>query len=270
MFFIVGVEQDCNPSEILIINVGGAKLFVKRSALTHVEGSKLARMFSGRWDHVLPRDHSGRIFLDLDINWFHPITNLLSELSGGAAADELQLPVMQLSDDDRLGLQACAELFGLCDVIPTQGVAGMPHHITSVARLGQESGLEIGRYAPWQLLYHSSVDGATAHEFHRLCDDKPNTVCLAVDDKGNVFGGFALVPWTSSGGWQRDPAVFLFCQGSESTAVQRYSPRVSSPYYAVCHDPGWGPIQSAVFHHSSYGPVFGNGYDLVSPSSGER
>ncbi|KAG5176313.1 hypothetical protein JKP88DRAFT_249569 [Tribonema minus] len=247
-------EKAYNPPEVLTLNVGGAKLLLKRSAMAYVEDSKLAWMFNGRWDHVLPRDHSGRIFLDLDINWFRPITNFLSELSQGAEAGVAYLPIMQLMDDDRVGVQACMELFGLCDIVSAQGIASVPltQHVTSVAHLGQESGLEIGWSAPWQLLYQSSVNGAIAHDFHRLCDGKPNTVSLAVDEKGNVFGGLATVAWAShsSRSWQPDRAAFLFYEGSGSTAMQRYSQARNN-------------IQSAVFHHSSYGPVFGNGYDLV-------
>eukprot|EP00611_Tribonema_gayanum_P023623 TRINITY_DN5000_c0_g2_i1.p1 TRINITY_DN5000_c0_g2~~TRINITY_DN5000_c0_g2_i1.p1 ORF type:complete len:588 (-),score=130.36 TRINITY_DN5000_c0_g2_i1:613-2376(-) len=243
-------EKDYKPPEVLTLNVGGAKLRLKRSALTHVEGSKLAWMFSGRWDHVLPRDHLGRIFLDLDINWFRPITDFLSELSQGSAADAVHLPVMQLSDDDRLGLQACVELFGLCDSIPAQGLAGMPHHIASVARLGQESGLKIGWSAQWQLLYQASVNGATPREFHRLCDGKLNTVCLAIDDKGNLFGGFTAVAWASSGSYKRDPAAFLFCKGVESSTTQRYSQTGTNPTWAI--------------HHYAAGlPTFGGGNDLL-------
>ncbi|KAG5176315.1 hypothetical protein JKP88DRAFT_171361, partial [Tribonema minus] len=242
--------QDYKPTEVLTLNIGGAKLRLKRSALTHIEDSKLAWMFSGRWDHVLPRDHLGRIFLDLDINWFRPITDFLSELSQSAAADEAYLPIMQRSDDDRLGLQACVELFGLCDSIPAQGLAGMPQHIASVARLGQESGLKIGWSAPWQLLYQASVNGAKAREFHSWCDGKPHTLCLAMDNEGNILGGFTSVPWESSGTYKRDPAAFLFFKGVESPATQRYSQTGNSPQWAV-------------IHNSGYGPAFGGGRDFA-------
>eukprot|EP00611_Tribonema_gayanum_P023628 TRINITY_DN5000_c0_g5_i2.p1 TRINITY_DN5000_c0_g5~~TRINITY_DN5000_c0_g5_i2.p1 ORF type:complete len:410 (-),score=82.80 TRINITY_DN5000_c0_g5_i2:257-1486(-) len=257
-------REDYQPPAVLILNVGGAKLRVKRSALTHVDDSKLAWMFSGRWDHVLPRDHLGRIFLDLDVKWFSPITDFLSELSRGAAADEVHLPVTQLSDDDKLGVQACAEMFGLCPILAReldlrpllvqQALAILTQHIASIAHLRQESKRVIGWSAPWQLLYQSSVHGATAQEFHWLCDGKPHTICLAIDDKGNIFGGFTSVPWTSSDGWQADPAAFLFYEGSGSSAMQRYSQKGTSPEHSIRH-------------HSSNWPAFGGGHDLRFKSS---
>ncbi|KAG5184754.1 hypothetical protein JKP88DRAFT_181023 [Tribonema minus] len=261
------VLQDYKPPSLLTLNVGGAKLLVKRSALTLFDDSKLAWMFSGRWDHVLPRDHSGRIFLDLDVKWFSPITEYLSELSRGAAADDVHLPLTQLSDDDKLGVQACAEMFGLCPILAReldprlflarQALANVTQHIASVARLGEETKLKIGWSAPWQLLYQSSAHGATPQEFHRLCAHKPNTICLATDDKGNVFGGFTTVARTSSpGSWQPDPAAFLFCKGSNSTAMQRYCQTGTSP-------------QHAVLHKSSHGPIFGVGNDLQFAFSSE-
>ncbi|KAG5185851.1 hypothetical protein JKP88DRAFT_140119, partial [Tribonema minus] len=243
------VVQHYKPPALLILNVGGAKLRVKRSALTHVKDSKLAWMFSGRWDHVLPRDHSGRIFLDLDVKWFSPITQYLSKLSRGVAADAVHLPITLLSDDDKLGLRACAELYGLGDIFPKatlysiaeQALVDMAQHVASVARLGQNSGLMIGWSAPWQLLYRSSVHGATAQEFHRLCDGKPNTVCLAVDDRGHVFGGFTSVGWATGTSYQLDPAAFLFCQPDrgDSSVKQRYSPKGFFPQFALYHSDDW-------------------------------
>ncbi|KAG5184742.1 hypothetical protein JKP88DRAFT_181010 [Tribonema minus] len=264
MFFIVAVLQEYQPPSVLILNVGGAKLRVKRSALTHVDDSKLAWMFSGRWDHVLPRNHSGRKFLDLDVKWFSPITDFLSKLSSGAAADEVRLPVSQLSDDDKLGVQACAEMFGLCHILARelnlrpllvqQALANLAQHVASVAHLGQESKRVVGWSAPWQLLYQSSVHGATAQEFHRLCDCKPHTICLAIDNEGNMFGGYTSVAWTSSDGWQADPAAFLFYEGRGSAALQCYSQKGTSPEHSIRH-------------HSSLWPTFGGGHDLRFKSS---
>ena len=49
------------------LNVGGVRMVCKRSTLTAVfPSSKLAAMFSGRWDKKLLRDKENRIFLDVD------------------------------------------------------------------------------------------------------------------------------------------------------------------------------------------------------------
>ncbi|CAK9027262.1 unnamed protein product [Durusdinium trenchii] len=52
-------------SDVLKLNVGGDSAFqTRRDTLTAIEGSRLSQMFGGRWDKVLPKDKSGRFFLD--------------------------------------------------------------------------------------------------------------------------------------------------------------------------------------------------------------
>lgn len=53
-----------NP--IVHLNVGGEKMSTTRATLTLIEGSLLAKMFSGKWDVKLPKDANGHIFLDYD------------------------------------------------------------------------------------------------------------------------------------------------------------------------------------------------------------
>ena len=48
------------------VNAGGKIIVAKRSTLTHMKGTRLEALFSGRWDQKLSRDSHGRIFLDVD------------------------------------------------------------------------------------------------------------------------------------------------------------------------------------------------------------
>ncbi|XP_028410831.1 uncharacterized protein LOC114533497 [Dendronephthya gigantea] len=52
--------------DILHLNVGGQKFTTKRSTLCQVEGSLFAKMFSGRWEDSLERDHDGAVFFDFN------------------------------------------------------------------------------------------------------------------------------------------------------------------------------------------------------------
>lgn len=56
-----GSGKEVDMEEILELNVGGQSIDVRRSTLTWVEGTRLAAMFSGRWDGVLKRDKHGRL-----------------------------------------------------------------------------------------------------------------------------------------------------------------------------------------------------------------
>lgn len=54
-----GVEV-VNEDEVLELNVGGQPVDVRRSVLTQLEGTRLAGMFSGRWDKKLATDRHNR------------------------------------------------------------------------------------------------------------------------------------------------------------------------------------------------------------------
>lgn len=52
------VEVDME--ELLLLNVGGQTMDIRRSIMTQMEGTRLAALFSGRWDKRLCRDKDGR------------------------------------------------------------------------------------------------------------------------------------------------------------------------------------------------------------------
>ena len=49
------------------------------------------------------------------------------------------------------------------------------------------------------LLYRGTRDGMTSFNFHNKCDNKGKTICLFLNDKGNIFGGYASISWTKEG-----------------------------------------------------------------------
>jgi hypothetical protein len=51
------------------------------------------------------------------------------------------------------------------------------------------------RLKQFQLLWRGSRDGFQSSVFHRLCDGHANTLTIILDNNGNIFGGFAAVPW---------------------------------------------------------------------------
>jgi hypothetical protein len=73
------VKADGNDT--IKLNVGGVGVVVKRSVLTMFPDSKLAVLFSGRWDKKLLRDKKNRIFLDVDPVCFQIILDYLTQCS---------------------------------------------------------------------------------------------------------------------------------------------------------------------------------------------
>ncbi|GKY98838.1 hypothetical protein MPSEU_000839800 [Mayamaea pseudoterrestris] len=68
--------------DVLTLNVGGkATVQTLRSTLTFVEGSVLAARFKPNWEHSLPRDKNGNIFVDQDPDLFLPLIGYLRQLA---------------------------------------------------------------------------------------------------------------------------------------------------------------------------------------------
>lgn len=64
--------------------------------------------------------------------------------------------------------------------------------------------------AQFQLVYSGKRDGWNHSDFHRLCDGVASTVVLVKTSKGNRFGGFTVLPWSSTKGWKEDKESFVF------------------------------------------------------------
>jgi hypothetical protein len=121
------------------------------------------------WDHVLPRDKSGRIFLDLDHKWVKPILQHLHHLSIASAATDsepLVTPEKQFEGDDLVGYYATLDLFGLTKTFYLNGIMRQtptveqmpfgaidPHEF--VSKLAQVM-TSCNWNAPWKMLYKSS------------------------------------------------------------------------------------------------------------------
>jgi hypothetical protein len=69
-------------SDLLTLNIGGEQVIqTLRSTFTFAAGSKLAEMFSGRWDETLPKNEHGHYFIDWKPEFFVPLYNFLRSLS---------------------------------------------------------------------------------------------------------------------------------------------------------------------------------------------
>ncbi|XP_055996052.1 interferon-induced protein 44-like [Ostrea edulis] len=111
----------------------------------------------------------------------------------------------------------------------------------------------IGGRRKFALLYKISRDGCSAPIFHSKCDNKGMTVTVLYNNNDTVYGGFTAQNWTNANnGYVLDPKAFLF---------------------QLKQNGNWSPKQflvkpkknaDAIYCHSKYGPVFGNGYDLYT------
>ena len=104
-------------------------------------------------------------------------------------------------------------------------------------------------YNSMELLYRGTKDGPECKIFHQKCDNQGPTLCLCKNEKGNIFGGYASISWTSDGNYHRANGSFLFTLTNiYNTAPTKY--------------PNTQNYDNAVYHHSNLGPIFGNSHDL--------
>jgi hypothetical protein len=102
-----------------------------------------------------------------------------------------------------------------------------------------------------QLLYRGSRDGFQASTFHSRCNGHPNTISLILSTNDCIFGGFTPIAWSSRNGYASDPSLtsFLFTLKNP----HNLSPRIFKQKQA----------EYAIDDNASYGPIFGNGYDII-------
>ncbi|XP_078000775.1 uncharacterized protein LOC144453372 [Glandiceps talaboti] len=103
--------------------------------------------------------------------------------------------------------------------------------------------------AQFLLIYKASVNGYDPSVFHRLCDEKGETVTVTYNSYGYVFGGYTQVPWTSINQSKEDEKAILFRLYS---GHNMFDPFVRRSMAVKC------PHQKCqVYHKASYGPSFG-------------
>eukprot|EP00812_Abedinium_dasypus_P002906 NODE_1355_length_1167_cov_304.282374.p1 GENE.NODE_1355_length_1167_cov_304.282374~~NODE_1355_length_1167_cov_304.282374.p1 ORF type:complete len:349 (-),score=76.71 NODE_1355_length_1167_cov_304.282374:104-1054(-) len=101
------------PDELVAVNAGGETFTARRSTLCQVEGSMLASMFSGRWDHSLAYDENGAAFVDASPRVFEAVLAHLRALrldprsEAPEVAPSLQAEVAAFREFMMLDVAAC-------------------------------------------------------------------------------------------------------------------------------------------------------------------
>jgi len=101
-----------------------------------------------------------------------------------------------------------------------------------------------------QLIYRGSVDGFGAHNFHKQCNNKGETLTVIKSTGGYLFGGYTPIIWQSKGGFAWDQRSFVFTlTNPNNIPPTKYSN--TGPNHSN---------QNSIYDHSSRGPSFG--YDI--------
>ena len=100
-----------------------------------------------------------------------------------------------------------------------------------------------------ELIYRGTRDGSGGNIFHNKCENQGPTICLCKNEKGNIFGGYASISWSSDNNYHSANGSFLFTLiNNNGTSPTKY--------------PNTQYQENAVYHGSDYGPTFGGNHDL--------
>ena len=92
-------------------------------------------------------------------------------------------------------------------------------------------------------LYQATADGGEPKNFHKKCDNIPNTLILIKSEGNRRFGGFTPIPWKSSGEYIKDEEKQTFVFSLDNKKIYNLK------------DIDYG--NNAVYHYENYGPCFG-------------
>ena len=87
-------------------------------------------------------------------------------------------------------------------------------------------------------LYQATIDGADPINFHKKCDNIPNTLVLIKSEGKRRFGGFTPIPWKSEGNFIEDKKNQTFVFSLDNKKIYNLK---SIGYYAVYHNENYGP-----------------------------
>ena len=95
------------------------------------------------------------------------------------------------------------ELLNEADFYQIQGIiAQLSENLTKLSKIikNEDHGFTVMSWFPpcasCTLLFRARIDGKTAADFHRCCDNKGPTL-IVIQSGGNIFGGYTSKSWAS-------------------------------------------------------------------------
>jgi hypothetical protein len=108
----------CTGSDVLTLDIGGEKIVkTLRSTLTCASRSKLAEMFSGRWDGSQPKDQDGYFFIDYKPSIFLPLLDFLRSLSSMTPLESPPITPSFATATDEASFRTMVDAFSLNNLL---------------------------------------------------------------------------------------------------------------------------------------------------------
>ena len=111
-----------------------------------------------------------------------------------------------------------------------------------------------------ELIFRGTRDGMTSSVFHNKCDNKGESITLIKNEKGNIFGGYASISWTSPSSYKyySAPESFIFTFSNIYNTEPTKFPSKNDKK-EVCYDSGYGPCFGDGDDLGVYGDMINNG-----------
>jgi len=213
----------------IILNVGGERFSTSLSSLRSIRGSFFEKMFRVGANTTIR--HDGTYFIDRDPNSFGYILDYLRNGDILVKSDDQSLRMKLLEDVEYYALPTA-----LKNYLRWSSAAGIDLWFSEVAFLNTELkkvSKELGG-----LLYLASKDGSGDSNFHSRCDSKGPTVVIIETRLGNIFGGYTLTSWASSGNYVASSKAFIF---RLRPTMKRFDQRSGYESYAIHRSSTYGP-----------------------------
>ena len=143
------------------------------------------------------------------------------------------------------------EAYGLTQNIKTSIINRIDSVILSESQREDEFYKKISEWCGYnrmELIYRGTRDGMNSNGFHTKCDYQGPTITLYKNDKGNIFGGYSSIQWTSDGAYHAAPEAFIF------TLINIYNIEPTK-FNTTSSSEG-------IHHSKDYGPTFGSYCDI--------
>jgi len=231
-------ESNSTFKDPIILNMGGELFTTTLATLRAKNGTYLEKMFLEGATTTSSAD--GSYFIDRDSSTFEYILEYLRNGDMLVQSRDWSVRSQVLADAEFFQLPESLE-----DYLRWSSLRdGIDLSFSEFSFLNKE--LKAVSKELGGLLYQASKDDDSSGNFHSRCDSKGATVVIIETTAGNMFGGFTDQAWSSSSGYSSSTKAFLF---QLRPALKRYNKKNGS--------------NNAIYRHSSYGPIFGNGFDLA-------
>ena len=270
-------EYKLDISNPIILNIGGIKYSTSMDTLLRYSDSYFCKMFSGKFCTKPNKD--GEYFIDRDGSIFSHILNflrsghLIVDINDDILVQKLVLEAHYYQIDALINI-VCPKIDSVilsrddCNFYDTLESWISFELLRETNSNNNNNKCVSFPKLRFDLLYRASKHGFSSSAFHRHCDHKKNTLCI-IRANDTIFGGYTSIPWESCNDGRAVDQININTKSQKSfTFFLQCNSDIWKEKYKLNKCEKWDYCGSnkisylqnpcySVYHHKSFGPVFG-------------